>query len=128
MEAIEAIYKRRPYQMEVTFCKFANIGGRTRVVPEHGNILRGIPVFTDDKGSSYVYMVDSYYRNDAGFFEAFAEYRNFADLGDIMYREVGKEWKTYDLDIVDETIHHTLSKYTCAVSNGTISIIRKVSE
>lgn len=128
MEAIETIYKRRPYQIETTFCKFANIGGRTRVVPEHGSILKGIPVFTNDKNGSYVYMVDSFYRNDSDCREAYGEYRNFADLGDIMYRKVGEEWKTYDLDIVDETIHHTLSKYACTVSNGTISIIRKVSE
>lgn len=114
--------------MQTTFCKFANIGGRTRVVPEHGSILKGIPVFTNDKSDSYVYMVDSFYRNDSDCREAYGEYRNFADLGDIMYRKVGEEWKTYDLDIVDETIHHTLSKYTCTVSNGTISIIRKVSE
>lgn len=116
------IFKGRTYTMQTTACKFANIGGCTRVVPEHGNVIRGIPVFGDEKGT-YVYMVDSYYRNDADCREAYGKYRNFACLADIMYRKVGEEWKTYDFNIVDETIHNTLVKYGCAVSNGKIRLI-----
>lgn len=47
-----------------TLCKFANIGGRTRIVPQHGNIIRGFPVFTDETGN-YVYITyTSWYYQD----------------------------------------------------------------
>lgn len=47
-----------------TKCKFANIGGRIRIVPEHGNIIKGIPVFTDETGD-YVFITDTtwYYQD-----------------------------------------------------------------
>ena len=42
-----------------TPCKFAQIGGRTKVVPQQGNIIRGYPIFTDETGTDYIYVTDT---------------------------------------------------------------------
>lgn len=48
-----------------TKCKFANIGGRIRVVPQHGNVICGFPIFTDEAGADYVYITNTtwYYQD-----------------------------------------------------------------
>lgn len=47
---------------EFTKCKFAQIGGQTKVVPQHGNIIHGFPVFTDETGKDYVFITDTVWR------------------------------------------------------------------